>query len=394
MTLLVAMLAFVTPGLALAHIALKSSVPSKGAHLATAPRALRLTFTEAPELTFTRIELIGPDGTPVNLDELRAAADSPMVIVVRIASALTAGAYTVRWQIAGKDGHPVRGRFVFTIAPGAQGLGADRIIAPAPSEVGATITNPGQTPPGAVHHDPVTMPESEGFDSESALYVFIRWLTFMGILLLVGVVTFHHVVLGFLRRKQNPDSPMLSAASSRAAMVGMWGAAALGIVALLRLYAQSLAMHGGQQAFGGGLIASMLGKTVWGWGWLLQVVAVLGAVLAFRAARRGSTAGWSFAAISAVILAFTPALSGHASSAPRLTLLAVLADGVHVIGASGWLGSLLIVLVVGIPAAMQLAEGERGAAVAEVINAYSPTALVFAGIAAATGVFAAWLHIG
>jgi len=55
---------------------------------------------------------------------------------------------------------------------------------------------------------------------------------------------------------------------------------------------------------------------------------------------------------------------------------------------------LLIVLVVGIPAAMQLAESERGQAVAEVINAYSPAALVFAGIAAATGVFAAWLHIG
>ncbi|MGI9077438.1 MAG: copper resistance D family protein, partial [Gemmatimonadaceae bacterium] len=233
-----------------------------------------------------------------------------------------------------------------------------------------------------------------GFDSESALYVFVRWLTFTGIFIIIGVVAFHHVVLGFLRRNENPVSPMLAVASSRAATVGMWGAVGLGLVALSRLYAQSFAMHGGPQALGAALIGSMLGKTVWGWGWLLQVVAVLGAFMAFRGARRGSPAGWSVAAISAALLAFTPALSGHASSAPRLTPLAILADGIHVIGASGWLGSLLVVLVVGIPAAMQLAEGERGAAVAEVINAYSPTALVFAGIAAATGVFAAWLHIG
>ncbi|MGI9075839.1 MAG: copper resistance CopC family protein, partial [Gemmatimonadaceae bacterium] len=156
---LAALLAFVTPGLALAHGALKSSVPAKGAHLATAPRELRLTFTEAPELTFTRMELIGPDGKPVSLDDLRAVADSPRVIVARIASALTAGAYTVRWQIAGKDGHPVRGRFVFTIAPGAQGLGADTVVAPTPGEAPATTINPAQPSPPPAHHDPVTMPE-------------------------------------------------------------------------------------------------------------------------------------------------------------------------------------------------------------------------------------------
>ena len=72
----------------------------------------------------------------------------------------------------------------------------------------------------------------------------------------------------------------------------------------------------------------------------------------------------------------------------------MLADELHVIGVGGWLGSLLLVLVVGLPAAMRLAEDDRGPAVADLINAFSPTALVFAGILGTTGVFAAWLHLG
>lgn len=163
--------------------------------------------------------------------------------------------------------------------------------------------------------------------------------------MVLGAAAFQFAVLGFLRRRPDTDAPMLA-------------------------------------------------KTVWGWGWLLQLVGVLVAALGFGAARRGSGAGRGIAALGALALAFSPALSGHAASAPRLVPLAILADGLHVIGAGGWLGSLLVVLVVGIPAAMRLRDGARGPAVADLINAFSPTALVFAGITATTGVFAAWLHLG
>ncbi len=64
------------------------------------------------------------------------------------------------------------------------------------------------------------------------------------------------------------------------------------------------------------------------------------------------------------------------------------------LGAGGWLGSLLVLLVAGIPAARQLGEGRRGVGVAALVRAFSPTALLFAGILVATGVFASWLHLG
>lgn len=126
----------------------------------------------------------------------------------------------------------------------------------------------------------------------------------------------------------------------------------------------------------------------------MQVAGIVVCALGFRLARRGGGTGWVLAALGAVVLAFTPALSGHAASSPRLVPLAVLADGIHVIGAAGWLGSLLVVVAVGIPSALLLEEGARGAAVADLFNAFSPTALTFAGMTMFTGVFAAWIHLG
>jgi putative copper export protein/methionine-rich copper-binding protein CopC len=376
---IVAALVVMVPATAFAHGALKHSVPAKGAHLATAPRELRLTFTEAPELAVTRIELVGPDSNPIPLDPLRALADSPQVIVARIAGPLKAGTYTVHWQIAGKDGHPVRDRFAFTIAPGAMGLGA----------IQDSLAH------RAEHTDPITTPKSAtAFDAESPLYVVVRWLTFTAILIIVGAVSFHYFPLGLLRRQWNPDASLLAEASRRAATIGWWAALALSVVVILRLFAQSYALHGRDEAASAELIATMISGTVWGRAWLLQFMSIAVAAIAFRAARRGRRTAWGVAGVATLALAFTPAFSGHAASVPKGTWLAVLGDTAHVIGAGGWVGSLLVLLAAGVPAALRLPEQERDSAVARLVNAFSPTALVFAGIAAATGTFAAWLHIG
>ena len=391
-------LAMLTPAVATAHGALKSSSPSAGAHLGTAPRAIRLDFNETVELAFTSIALLGPDSTRVLLDSVRAVPDSRRAVVAAIHGALAAGTYTIVWQMAGADGHPVRGQFRFVIAPGASGLGAGS--APESPEQGLPRDQgvaPGQTPTPTTHHDVTAMPGTPGsaqFDAESLGYVAIRWAQFMALLTVIGAIAFQFVVLGGLRRKQQSPSSMLVDARDRAAALALWASLALAATVILRLYAQSFAMHGEASALDAFLIASMLGKTVWGSGWLAQAAGVVVAIVGFARARRGLQGGWTIGAFGTAVLAFTPALSGHAASAPQLTGLAVLADGLHVMGAGGWLGSLLMVVAAGIPAALRLAEGERGPAVADLVNAFSPSALVFAGLAASTGVFAAWLHLG
>lgn len=415
-----------------AHGALRGSSPASGAHLAVAPRELRLTFSERVELAVAQLQLVGPDSVPVPLGPLALAPDSAGVLVGEIRGPLRAGAYTVAWQVAGPDGHPVRGRFTFVIAPGAAGL-----------QMPQGPTAPGQASPPPSHHPPVSLPTGEGFDAESPLYVVIRWLSFLGIAGVIGAVVFRWAVLPLARRREPPTvSALAPSAAAGAARVGTWSAGFVLLGSVLRLLAQSYALHGPGGALDGELVGTMLSRTLWGWGWILQAAAAGLALVAFRrAARHGAdsreterdgiptesgdgepeigapaveaaaeaeadetpartpdvrpTGGaWGVAALGALAFAVTPALSGHAASAPRLAAAAIAADALHVIGAGGWIGGLLVLIAAGVPAARALPEGERGRGVAALVNAFSPTALVFAATLALTGVFAAWLHVG
>lgn len=191
---------------------------------------------------------------------------------------------------------------------------------------------------------------------------------------------------------------LATSSEGRAAALGLGAALALIGAALARLHAQSVAMHGSAEALDLERVSTVLTRTVWGWGWIQQLSGAVLAAIGFAVARRGQDSGrirgWQLAALAALTLAFTPALSGHAAAAMRLTGLAVLSDGLHVLGAGGWLGSLLVVLVAGVPAALALGAERRGEGVAALINAFSPTALGFAGLTALTGLFAAWIHLG
>ncbi len=379
------------PRIALAHLGLSRSTPSNGAHLAAAPREIRLTFTEAVEAAVARLRLIGPSGAEVPISALRQPGDSGRLLVADVRGQLEGGVYRIEWQVVGKDGHPVRGTIRYVVAPGATGLGD-----PAPPEprasaaTGADSTTPDTT---AVHHDPTALPSGRFFDAQSPGYVVVRALQFTALLIVIGVLTFAFVVLGLFRRAE-PDPEIVASMRARSAAIGFWAAIALLVAAGLRLYTQSLAMHGSGEALDPLYVGAMVVKTVWGYGWLIQVAGALFAVVGFALARRGRSFGWVLAAAAGVALAVTPALSGHAASTPDFTVQAVVADTLHVIGAAGWLGSLLLVLIVGIPIAMRLGADRRGGTVARLVNAFSPTALAFAGLATLTGLFAAWLHIG
>ena len=263
-----------------------------------------------------------------------------------------------------------------------------------------------------MHHDSVSMPEGSGFGAESPLYVVIRWAEFAAVLLIIGAVTFRYFVLARVERG-TPEE-----AGSRRAFIGdaEWNAGRMGYVAaglliatlVLRLAAQSYAMHGPDKPFDPALVGGMIGRTMWGWGWLLQLAGVVLAGAGFRLARSTSrdvlstsggrppraTMWWTLAAFGAIAVAFSPALASHASSAPRFRELAIFADGIHVLAASSWLGTLTVMMVAGIPAGMRQSAERRGSFVRLLVNTFSPVALTSAGLAVVTGVFAAWLHVG
>lgn len=397
-----------------AHGVLQRSVPAAGAHLSAAPTQLRLTFNERVELAMARLVLVGPGGEVV-LGPLSLVPDSNRIVVAPILGRLSGGSYTVRWQVAGADGHPVRGEYAFVIAPGATGVAPD----PGPAA-------PGQAAVPPEHHDPSSLPSGPGFDAESPLYAAIRWLTYLALVGVIGAVAFRFAVLLPLERRDDAaTASVIEPAARAAAEIGLAAASLLALAAVLRLLAQSYAMHG-SGVLDSRLVGTMLSRTLWGWGWVLQVVATAIALLGFSRARRHVTApavaapeveaggeeddldvapelasrsprtltAWAIAAASVPLLALFPALSGHAASAPRWGLLTVIADMLHVIGAGGWIGGLFLLLFAGVRAAQRLESADRGPAVGALVGAFSPTALAFAGLLTVTGGIAALVHLG
>ncbi|MEO8880332.1 MAG: copper resistance protein CopC [Gemmatimonadaceae bacterium] len=376
------------PGLLWAHAHLVKSDPSANAKLATPPTAIRLWFSEAPELALTQVMLLAPDRAHIPLDSVTKDPQSSMAVRVSIPERLAPGRYTVVWRTAAADGHPSGGRIAFTVLPGATAATHARHDSATQSASSAADRSTALLPA-----TPANAVSDSTFNAGSLAYVVVRWLSFTTLLALIGVNAFHWLVLGTLRRQGGAHAAFVERASRRAASVGMGAAIFLGLASLARLYAQLLAMNDMPEMAHETSAGTILLHTVWGAGWIAQMSLVIIALGGFAMARRASRTSWTISLIAAVLLAFTPAFGGHAVATPRFAAITILADGLHVLGAGGWLGSLLVVIVAGIPVALTLDTNDRGPAVATLINAFSPLALGFAALVAASGLVSAWLHL-
>ena len=103
------------PAYGLIHAVLRSSVPAAGASVPVPPTALRLTFSEKIDLPMARVTLLvgGRDTIPTGA----LTAESGATVLVPVARTLAPGSYTVKFRVAGSDGHPMGGSFTFTVAP-------------------------------------------------------------------------------------------------------------------------------------------------------------------------------------------------------------------------------------------------------------------------------------
>lgn len=111
-------------------------------------------------------------------------------------------------------------------------------------------------------------------------------------------------------------------------------------------------------------------------------VTLLGALLAAL----GAGIGWPLATLGVL----GGALRGLAGGQWQR-----LVNPLHVLAGGLWIGTLLMLIVVGVPAVMRAAipSERRGTAVAAMVNAFSPLALTSAALLATFGVITAWLHL-
>lgn len=99
---------------AAAHASLKSSSPQAGAVLAAAPKQISLTFNERVEGAFSSVTVADGQGKTIATEKAQVDQADPSVVRLDV-PALSVGTYTVRWAVAGHDGHRRKGEFKFTV---------------------------------------------------------------------------------------------------------------------------------------------------------------------------------------------------------------------------------------------------------------------------------------
>ncbi len=365
------LLVVLAPSVLFAHTRLVRSQPSTGEVLTTSPSRIRLAFSETPMVAVSRIVLVGPGGDTVRLGPVRVDSADAHAILASIATPLSPGNYEIHWATAASDGHASRGTLWFSLV--AASATAPTIDQQAPA-------SPGDLRIGGHHHEVV---EAQSF---SLILMVGRWLGFLALFSLIGAVAFRYAILGRMNPSAELADPFTHIASVGAATFGLFAAVALVVSAVIRLYGETLAMRDVP-------LSAILLHSGWGWVWLAQMAACLVAIVAFRAAHRATNAGWRPALLCALILAATPAFSGHAIAGDQ-ALFAVPLDILHVLAGSVWLGTLSVIVLVGIGAAAKTpGTVGLGTRVAGMINSFSPIALTCGGTVVATGVIASLLRL-
>jgi copper resistance protein C len=136
------LLAFLVPAAlmaapASAHDRLISSAPDAGS-TGPAPSRVRLTMNEDVVKVGSRVVVTGPSG-PVTGRLTTSGPD----LTESFADPLTAGRYTVTWRAVSSDGHPVSGRFGFTVVRSADDPSRTPTQTPDPSPTAsASVTGP------------------------------------------------------------------------------------------------------------------------------------------------------------------------------------------------------------------------------------------------------------
>jgi hypothetical protein len=102
-------------GRAEAHAKLREASPAEGV-VKSAPAEVIVTFTEALEPKFSKIEVTDSKGQRVDQGAAQAVPGEPARLAVAL-KPLAAGTYKVTWRVVSVDTHRSEGSYQFTVAP-------------------------------------------------------------------------------------------------------------------------------------------------------------------------------------------------------------------------------------------------------------------------------------
>lgn len=338
-----------------AHAKLVKSSPAPGAVLGTAPSQVQLWFDEPPELSFSEVQVLNASRQRVETGELKPVPGDPYSLIAPL-QPTGDGSYNVIWKVlSASDGHITRGVFAFGV-----GTTAGTVAAP----VDSGSSNVGELSP---------------------LSAFIRWLSLLTLLALVGGFIFRFFRLERSLEVVNAGRGARQVAQARWLQL-MAAALVLFFLANLAELALQVTLVADQLSFTA--IASILLNSRYGLLWLMRLGLVGAcAVLILLEARRVRVpyADYALIVLGNVAL-FTRSLNSHSAAAGNFSL-PVFADWLHLLGVAIWVGGLFSFAWIMPFLWRALDPKSRGAWIAWLIPQFSIVAIGSIIVIALTGVY-------
>jgi putative copper export protein len=232
-----------------------------------------------------------------------------------------------------------------------------------------------------VNHDDLPLPID--------LYAAARALAYLAALTLIGACAFAALVPRW-RRSGDDDRSLAARALSGAWRVAAIAAPVLLVAHFLRAWGQVRSFLDPVEPLSWEAARPILLATAWGRGWLAQVAtAAVSVPLAFVAPRRPAI-GLALLGTAALAVAGTDPLTGHAVEHPWGAGLGVGLHALHLLGGGLWLGTLFTMFRAG----LGIARDADATDVAEMVAAFSPLALIGAGLAVGAGSLLGVAYIG
>lgn len=329
---------------AYAHATFSAGSPADGAVVEAAPAEVTLTFDGPVSALTDAIRVLDPSGQRVDTGEITRPAADGTVVAVGLQPDLEPGTYLVDWRVVSADSHPLNGAYAFSVGSES-----------------ATVAQAADTSGPAV----------------AGTLAVSRFLTFAGLVLLVGGAAF--LALCWQAGWQRP-------LVRRLLWVG-WGATVLGTVVGFLVQGPYVTGFPLSRALSGPLLADVA-TTPYGRVLLARLALLLGvAGVVVVAQRRGPGRAMLVPAVvlGAGIL-LTQSLAGHAGTGD-LRLLTTLADWLHLVAMSTWIGGLVLLTVA-------MAAGPRLAELRVTVPRFSRVALTAVAVLVVTGSFQAILQVG
>ncbi len=289
-----ALVALLVPAAASAHVNLVKSKPVTQSRVDQPPTEVRLTFNGPVTISANAIRVLAPDGTLVSGPA--RTEDGRHVVVAPVSGLVDGKGYTVRWRVVGEDGHSPAGVFTF-------GVG---VAAPEPTgAVGAS---------GTTWRDDLA-----------------RWGVFGALALLIGPLV---VRLALIR---GPVPERVERCFHGLGVVAAFLVIDIGIGAFVLRASNALQVPIADLPYAD--LQPFAEKTRFGIAFLVMTLGfgVVAALLLVAWVMDRLELRWPALALSLVLVSGL-SLSGHQATEPNAGPLAELADWLHLVAASIWVG--------------------------------------------------------